>query len=106
MEPKNFNILKHYMIEVAMPKEPPMEFYVLVPSQRDFVVDMMDKGVILSYGLSEDRTKLWIVAVAGSFEEVGAMTERFPMFKFMDFKVEELMFYNNSKHKLPELSLN
>lgn len=106
MEPKNFNILKHFMIEVNMPKEPPMEFYTLVPSQRDMVVDYMDKGVIISYGLSDDRSRLWIVVVAGNKEEVMAITEKFPMHKYMTFQVEELMFYNNSKHKLPELSLN
>ena len=94
------------MIEVNMPKEPPTEFYMLVPAQRDMVVDYMDKGIIISYGLSDDRSRLWIVVVAGNEQEVAAITEKFPMFKYMSFQVEELMFYNNSKHKLPELSLN
>lgn len=94
------------MIEVKLPANPPSEFYMLVSEQRDVVVDLMDKGVILSYGLSEDRSRLWIVALAGNKEEVIAMTEKFPMFKYMTFSVESLMFYNNTKHKLPELSLN
>lgn len=94
------------MIEVTMPKNPPSEFYQLVGPQRDAVVDLMDKGVILSYGLSEDRSRLWIVAVAGNKEEINALTEKFPMFKYMTFSIEPMMFYNNSKHKLPELSLN
>lgn len=94
------------MIEVNMPKEPPTEFYMLIPSQRDMVVDYMDKGIIISYGLSDDRSRLWVVVVAGNKEEVMAITEKFPMNEYMTFQVEELMFYNNSKHKLPELSLN
>lgn len=106
MNAKNFNILKHFMIEIKMPVNPPSEFYTLVAPQRDYVVDMMDKGVILSYGLSDDRTCLWVVAVAGSKEEVIAITKQFPMFKYMNFKIDGLMFFNNSKHKLPELSLN
>lgn len=89
-----------------MPLNPPSEFYQLVAAQRDVVVDLMDKGVILSYGLSEDRSLLWIVAVAGSKEEINALTEKFPLFKYMSFVIEPMMFYNNSKHKLPELSLN
>ena len=94
------------MIEVNMPKDPPTEFYMLVPSQRDMVVDYMDKGIIISYGLSDDRSRLWVVVVAGNKDEVLSITDKFPMNKYMTFKVEELMFYNNSKHKLPELSLN
>ena len=106
MDAKNFNILKHFMIEIKMPDNPPTEFYTLVAAQRDFVVELMDKGIILSYGLSDDRTSLWVVVVAGSKAEVRVITEQFPMFKFMTFNTVGLMFYNNSKHKLPELSLN
>lgn len=94
------------MVEAEIPSNPPAEFFQLISPQRDFVVELMDKGVILSYGLSEDRAKLWIVVVAESRAEVNSLTEKFPMFKYMSFKIESMMFYNNSKHKLPELSLN
>jgi hypothetical protein len=94
------------MIEAVIPANPPAEFFQQLSAQRDIVVEMMDKGILLSYGLSEDRARLWIVVVANSKEEVNAITEKFPLFKFMSFRVEPMMFYNNSKHKLPELSLN
>lgn len=102
----NFSVLKHYMIEVDLPESPPVEYFQLIPEQRDYVVKMMEKGVILSYGLSSDRDKLWVVALAGSEFEAGKLMEDFPMFKYMTFNIRQLMFYNNTKHKMPELSLN
>ncbi len=106
MEQKNFNILKHFMIDVEIDNNPPSDFYLKVATQRDMVLDMMDKGVILSYGLSDDSTKLWLVAVGKNLSEVRELTEQFPLFKYMTFNIVPLMFFSNSTHKLPELSLN
>jgi len=106
MEQKNFNILKHFMIDVDIDSNPPSDFYLQVAAQRDMVLDMMDKGVILSYGLSDDSSKLWLVAVGKDIGEVRELTEQFPLFKYMTFKIVPLMFFSNSTHKLPELSLN
>lgn len=106
MEQKNFNILKHFMIDVDIDNNPPSDFYLQVAAQRDMVLDMMDKGVILSYGLSDDSSKLWLVAVGKDINEVKELTENFPLFKYMKFNIVPLMFFSNSTHKLPELSLN
>lgn len=106
MEEKNFNILKHFMIDVDIDNNPPSDFYLQIAAQRDMVLDLMDKGVVLSYGLSDDSTKLWLVAVGKDKDEIRVLTERFPLFKYMTFNIVPLMFFSNSTHKLPELSLN
>ena len=102
----DFNVMKHFMMEIDLPSNPPSEFFMLIPEQRNQVLELMEDGVILSYGLSEDRTKLWVVMLANSVTEAHKLAEKFPLFKYMTISIQRLLFFNNSKHKLPELSLN
>lgn len=102
----DLRILKHYMAELNLPNNPEPEFYKIIPKQRAFVLKLMEAGVIRSYALSEDRTKLWVVLIGKDKEEVSKALDKFPLRTYFDYSISELMFYNNSKHKLPELSLN
>ena len=101
-----FKILRHYMVDIDLPSVYDPYFISLIPGQRDRVNQLMQQGVILSYALSVDRSKLWIVMLGSSTEDVSRFLESFPLFPYMQINVSELVFFNNAVHRMPELSLN
>ena len=78
----------------------------LIPRQRAHVDGLMNEGVITSYALTQDRSRLWITIVAESTDHVLDLLRGFPMIKFFSFEVRELMFHNRAAAPLPHMSLN
>lgn len=96
---------KAFMIEIDLPEDPGPEFFSLIPEQRAAINQMMEDGKILSYSLSEDRAKLWVVVAAESEFEALDYVADFPMVAFMTPFVTELMFHNMVSLMMP-ISLN
>ena len=94
------------MVEVQLPNEPPQEFFTLIPSQRAMVVELLTKRKFLSYTLSADRSKVWIVMVAQSQSEALVLLEQQPMDKFFSYHFTELMFHDMAGAMFPAVSLN
>lgn len=91
-------------IELIDPFEP--QFSKLVKSQRKRVDELMNAGVIVSYGLAMDRSKVWIVFEAKNLEEVYEALHSLPLYEFMIPNVHELAFYDTIHSGFPQLSLN
>lgn len=98
--------MKTFMVEVQLPSEPPQEFFTLIPAQRAMVVDLLTKRKFLSYTLSADRSKVWIVMVGESQSEAQALLEQQPMDKFFSYRFTELMFHDMAGAMFPAVSLN
>jgi hypothetical protein len=96
---------KAYMVEIELPEEPDLEFYRLIPDQRAAINKMMEEGKILSYSLSLDRMRLWVVMAAESEFDVLDCVGDFPMIQYMKPEVTELMFHQMATSLLP-ISLN
>jgi hypothetical protein len=96
---------KAYMVEIELPEEPDLEFYRLIPDQRAAINKMMEAGKILSYSLSLDRMRLWVVMAAESEFDVLDCVGDFPMIQYMKPEVTELMFHQMATSLLP-ISLN
>lgn len=77
-----------------------------IPAQRKRVNELMNAGLIVSYGLAIDRSKVWIVFEARSLEHVYDLIQNFPLYKFMKPDVFELAFYDTIHSGFPQLSLN
>jgi len=82
------------------------EFVSLIPSQRDEVSRLMDKGILTSYSLSLDRKTLWITLIASSSEAVETTLKMMPLYKFMHYEIVELMFHNNPVFTPMHFSMN
>lgn len=82
------------------------EFINLIPEQRTHIDKLMHDGVITDYALAADRSKLWAIIKADSSSEVFEILEHFPMRKFMDPAVLELMFHHSAVTHFPAFSLN
>ncbi len=98
--------MKAYMIEVPLPLSPPQEFFSLIPSQRLKITELMTKRKILSYTVSADRLKLWIILTAKNEMEARETLAEQPMDKYFRYTFHELMFYEMAGMMFPAVSLN
>jgi len=98
--------MNNYMVEVELPTDLTEEFLALIPRQRAHVDSLMNEGIITSYALAKDRSRLWITMDAKTDQEVQNVMRSFPMVRFFSFEIRELMFLNRTGFVLPQMSLN
>lgn len=98
--------MNNYMVNVVLPNELTEEFISLIPRQRAHVDLLMSEGVVTSYSLAKDRSRLWLTVAADSQQDVIKIMNDFPLIKFFTLEVRELMFHNHAGHVLPQMSLN
>lgn len=98
--------MKEFMIIVTLPEVFSPRFMSLISDQRLTVAELMQEGVILTYALAGDRSKLWITMAADSEAEVLQHISRFPLARYMKSEIIELMFQHSASFVLPEPSLN
>ena len=98
--------MAEFMVDVNLHGAHSDEFLKLIPSQRSVVNDMMFEGKIISYGVSMDRSKLWITMVGKNEEEILDQLSKFPLIDFMDCEVSPLLFHNSAQQIFSHISLN
>lgn len=98
--------MNHYLIDIDLPDEIDDEFMALVPEQRLHINKLMQEGIITSYSLASDRSKLWVTLVAEDEQEVGYVLNSFPMIAYMVYSIHELAFHNTAQYTMPPISLN
>lgn len=98
--------MKQFLSEINISANHDEEFFLKIPEQRGMVNELMKNGIIVSYALSFDRTKLWIIFNAENKVEVMTAIDSFPLREYMDFEIFELMFHENVMTKLIQFSLN
>ena len=82
-----------------------LEMQEQIPRQRMIVDKLFNQGVLITYTLAADRSKLWIVLQAESESELLQYIESLPMTKYCDYNYSEIMFHDSSMF-IPSISLN
>lgn len=101
------SLLKYkFMVEFDLPEIIDQSFIQLIPDQRLKIAHYFDQNILISYTLNQNRTKLWGVFQASSFEEVNNHITDMPLAKYMKWEVHELMFHESQEKVLPHFSLN
>ena len=96
-----------YLVEIDLPDNYTEEFEQRIPHQRYMVNKLMEKGTILSYSLSADRGKLWVITLAASKTQVRNMISSMPLYDyFVEYMIHELMFSETTQPFMPQPSLN
>lgn len=95
-----------WMAEIGLPNPITTEFASLIPSQRMTVGLLMSSGTILSYTLTADRTKLWVVLAGTSEAEVREALKKFPILPYCRYTIHELFFHEMAQSGIPKMSLN
>ena len=98
--------MAHFMVDIALPADPTEEFISLIPRQRAQVEKLLEQGTVVSYSLSLDRTRLWIILHAKHQREAMEILATFPMFPWFDVSLHPLMFHNTSMIPLLKVSMN
>ena len=94
------------MVEIFLPSSMSADFMALIPAQRKLVNKLLEEGSILSYSLTLDRSRLWIVMVGEEIEDIETQLDTFPIMPYCEAEISELMFHNMISWELPRLSLN
>ncbi|MBK8443890.1 MAG: hypothetical protein IPL35_10985 [Sphingobacteriales bacterium] len=99
--------MKEFMVEIALPQNPPPHFWQLIPEQRKYIAALFDEAKLLNYSLSADRSRLWVVLPAENEDKVREIIENMPLYDYFEYRAVELMFHENiSFGQIPMISLN
>ena len=98
--------MNEYIIDIDLPLYLDQEFISRIPAQRKRINSLMADGVISSYSLSMDRSKLWVTLRSTSEAAVQEVFESFPLFEYMQGAIIPLMFHQSFTVGLPQLSMN
>lgn len=97
--------MNQYLFDISLPEYLTDEFVSLIPQQRAQVDTLMIKGVVSSYCLAFDRSKLWITLHADSEDHAREIIASFPLARFFRTKLYPLAFHNMTI-SLTKVSLN
>jgi muconolactone delta-isomerase len=97
--------MSSYMVDIELPKILNDDFIELIPKQRAYIDRMMKKGIILSYSVSFDRSRLWVIVAADSIQDVKNILGSFPIFNYIKFSIFNLLFHE-ANTLVPQFWLN
>lgn len=94
-----------FIVESDIPELTP-EFMRLIPQHMQVVQRLFSEEKILTYAVSEDRTRWWCHIEAEDEMEVMEILGQMPIMPFMRPQIHGLMIYNTAELGLPKISLN
>ena len=94
------------MVEFDVPYPMTAEFVSLIPSQRATTNKLMAEQKILSYSLTVDRRRLWVIISAANESELTQLLAQLPLTSFMQYEYQSLLFHNAPWMLMPAPSLN
>ncbi len=97
---------KQFMVEIFLPDEIDMNFMRMIPAHRAYINELISGGQILSYSISFDRSKGWIVFLAERADEVLDIVQQFPIHQFITIEINELFIHDGEAYRFPKLNFN
>ncbi len=94
-----------YMVEFDLPEVLNPKFLSKIPQQRNKIDELMALGKVRSYSLSEDRSRLWMIVVAETEDDVLEILKEMPLNKMMSNHIVPLMFHFSNENVMA-MSLN
>lgn len=98
--------MNKFMIELDLPSPLTSDFVTQIPAQHYAVEKLMTAGIIVSYTLSQDQSKLWIIMMADSEAEMVRLLNTLPLTSFMSSRWYPLAFHNIGTFRMPQMILN
>ena len=85
-----------FMVEFELPEVLSETFISTIPRHRFVVNKMLAEGVIQTYSLALDRSRLWVTMRAPSEAALKEQINRLPLADYMKPHIVELMFHNTA----------
>jgi len=95
-----------FMVEMFLPESLDMDFMRMIPAHRAYINELISKGTILSYSISADRSKGWIIFLADMAEEVLDIVQQFPIHQYITIEIHELFIHDGEAYRFPKLHYN
>jgi len=96
---------QEYMVEFNLPDVFVDEFISRIPQQRKQIDALMTRGIIKSYSLALNHSRLWMIVSADTEFDIMKIIENLPLSDFMIPSIVPLMFHKANK-TIREFSLN
>lgn len=94
------------MVTMSFPPYFTDDFVALIPKQRAMIVKLLTKGKLANFSLNEQRSRGWMVVNAKSRQDVENVLERFPMYEYFDYEIDELILHDTAFLGLPDVVMN
>jgi hypothetical protein len=98
--------MNEYLVEMMLPELLTEDFLMKIPEHRMIINKYMSEGIITSYALAEDRSKIWATINADSELELMNIINSFPLRNSLKVHTFPLAFYNRMHLARPQFSLN
>jgi len=98
--------MEMFMVEIGLPYYKDEEFMALIPRQREQIGTLLQTGIITSFSLNQERTKIWLVMAAQNEDSAMKVIEQLAMNKFMDIEIQSLLAFDRAAFSLPPLVMN
>lgn len=99
--------MNSYIANIDLPTLKTQDFWDTIPSQRSLVNKLLRDGIIVSYAVSDDLNRLWVILNAKSEWDAKNVIGQFPIIKFINVKIIPLRFAQHQQQpKLPQFFLN
>ena len=98
--------MEMFMVEIVLPYYKDEEFMALIPRQREQIGTLLQTGIITSFSLNQERTKIWLVMAAQNEDAAQKVIEQLTMFKFMEIEFQSLLAFDRAAFSLPPLVMN
>ncbi|MBC7383591.1 MAG: hypothetical protein H7296_11485 [Bacteroidia bacterium] len=97
---------KNFMVELFLPEEMDIDFMRMIPAHRAYINELINVGSIVTYSISFDRTKGWIIFSAEDAAEVLDIVQQFPIHQFITIEISELFIHDGESFRFPKLNYN
>jgi len=95
-----------FMVEFILPQHLDETFLKRLARQRGIADELFNDDILLSYSLSVERKRVWMMLSATSEREVKEIIEMFPISTDLEYDFCHVDFHITRPFELPEFSLN
>ncbi len=95
-----------FMVEFILPQHLDENFLDQLARQRPIAEELFNDNVLISYSLSIERKRVWLMLSSVSEHEVKQIIDMFPISTELDFDFCLVDFHVMRPFELPEFSLN
>jgi len=95
---KKYQVTIHFNVSV--------EFRDLIPPHRDYINNLIIKGIIDHYAVSMETQRAWVTLNAEDKEEVERIISNSPLYQFWTYEIDELFVLDGQHYRLPAVQPN
>lgn len=79
-----------FMVELTLPEILSKEYILQIPKQKKLINKLILKGIISSYTVAYDRSRIWIVVKVKSISSCKKVLQMMPIYRFTNCSIYEI----------------